>query len=144
VSVGGTIFSASLGPSTTFLTTGPAGTYYTRVRAANPCGVSAPSVELPITLGCSSMAIVPANLAVTKVGGIATFSWLPPLGATSFRLQAGTSAGSSNAADTDVGAVTSLAIGLGGVPPGTYYVRVAAVSACGVGGPSNEVVVTVP
>ena len=33
---------------------------------------------------------------------------------------------------------------LAGIPPGTYYVRVAALSACGVGAPSNEVALIVP
>ena len=74
----------------------------------------------------------------------AQFSWLPPLGATSYRCRVGTAPGASNLVDMDVGAVTTLGASLAGVPPGLYYVRVAAVSACGVGADSNEVAVSVP
>jgi hypothetical protein len=46
--------------------------------------------------------------------------------------------------DSDVGPVTSLQVNTGGVPAGIYYVRVTAVSACGVSGPSNQVAITLP
>lgn len=141
---GTTTYSAPMGGATTFQTVAPAGTYYTRVRAVNDCGTSTPSIELPATLACSPMSVVPANVSVVKAAGTATFAWLPPLGATSYRLQAGSVAGASNLLDTDIGPGTSLAVPLAGVAPGTYYVRVAAVSACGVGAASNEVVLTVP
>ena len=59
-------------------------------------------------------------------------------------MQVGTAPGASNVGDVDVGAITALAVPLAGVPPTTYYVRVAAVSACGVGVASNEVALTVP
>jgi len=87
---------------------------------------------------------VPGGLTVTKASGIATFSWLPPLGALSYRLRLGSAPGTSDLGEVEVGAVTSLAVSLAGVPPGTYFVRVAAVSACGVGTASNEVAVSVP
>jgi glucose/arabinose dehydrogenase len=135
---------AGVGNGTTFQATAPAGAYYTRLRAVNACGASGPSVEVPIALGCSTEAVVPGGLTVTKVGAVATFSWLPPLGATSYRMRVGTAPGVSNLADLDVGSTTGLAVSLAGVAPGTYYVRVAAVSACGVGSPSNEVAVSVP
>ena len=119
---------------TAFTATAPAGTYYTRVRAMNDCGVStASSVEVPVTLGCSAEAVVPGGLTVTRSGGVAFFSWLPPLGATGYRVRAGTAPGVSNLADVDVGAATAVTVNLAGVPPGLYYVRVAAVSACGIG-----------
>jgi hypothetical protein len=133
-----------VGNGTTFTTTAPAGTYFTRLRAVNACGVSGASVDVPITLGCTAEAVVPGGLTVTKAGGVAAFSWLPPLGAVSYRLRLGSVPGVSNLADIDVGTVTSLGVSLAGVPPGTYYVRVAAVSACGVGTASNEVAVSVP
>ena len=124
--------------------TAPPGTYYTRLRALNACGASAPSVEVPITLGCSATAVVPGGLTVTKAGGVAAFTWLPPLGATRYRMRVGTAPGLSNLADLDVGTVTALAVNLAGIAPGTYYVQVAAVSACGLGAPSNEVALSVP
>ena len=136
--------SLPLGALTSFQTVAPAGTYYTRVRALNACGASAPSVEVPLTLACGAGAVVPGTLTVTKAGGVATFAWLPPLGATGYRMRVGTVPGASDVADIPIGAVTSIAVPLGGVPPRTYYVRVVAESACGVGSASNEVTLQVP
>ncbi len=52
--------------------------------------------------------------------------------------------GATDVLDAALDGSTSLLVSLAGVPPGTYYVRVAAVSACGVGAPSNQVSLTVP
>jgi len=138
------IGTASVGNTTTYQGVGLAGTYFVRARAANACGVSTPSTEMAVTLGCSAQAVVPAGLAGTRAGSVATFTWQPPLGATSYRMQVGSAPGVTNLADAPIGAATTAAVSLAGVPNGTYYVRVTAVSACGVGAPSNEVVVTVP
>ena len=130
---------------TTYGTTAPPGTYYTRVRAVNGCGMSPPSTDVPVTLACSSEAVVPGGLEVVRTPGVATFTWLPPLGATSYRMRVGTAPGTSNVADMDLASTkTAFAVSLAGVAPGTYYVRVAAVSACGIGASSNEVAVSVP
>ncbi len=138
------LLAAGVGNVTTFAATAPAGTYYTRLRALNACGASGPSVEVPITLGCSPGAVVPSGLNVAQSAAAVLFSWLPPLGAVSYRMQVGTAPGATNVADVNVGGGTALAVSLAGVPPGVYYVRVSAVSACGVGAPSNEVAVSVP
>lgn len=138
------IGTATVGNVTTYQGVGVTGTYFVRVRAANACGVSAPSTEMAVTLGCSAQAVVPAGLTVTRAGSVATFTWQPPLGASSYRMQVGSAPGVPNLADVAMGTETTAAASLAGVPNGTYYVRVTAVSACGVGAPSNEVVVTVP
>ena len=83
-------------------------------------------------------------LAVTSAGGVATFSWQAPLGATGYRMRVGTVQGASDVADIPIGSVTSIAVPLGGVPPRTYHVRVVAESACGIGNASNEVTLQVP
>jgi len=136
--------SVPLGNVTRFEAVAPAGSYFTRVRAVNTCGSSAGAPEVAFTLACAAGAVVPANLSVVKASGVATFSWIAPLGAVSYRMRIGSTPGASNVADLDVGAGTSLAVPLAGVPPGTYYIRVAAVSACGVGAASNEVALAVP
>lgn len=133
-----------LGPVSTYQTLAPAGSYFARLRAQNACGTSGPSVEVPLTLACSATAVVPGTLTVVKAGGVATFSWLPPLGATGFRMRVGTVQGASDVADIPAGIVTSLSVPLAGVAPRVYYVRVVAESACGVGAASNEVALTVP
>lgn len=138
------IGTATVGNVTAYQGVGVAGTYFVRVRATNACGVSAPSTEMAVTLGCSAQAVVPAGLTVTRAGSVATFTWQPPLGAASYRMQVGSAPGVTNLADVAMGTETTAAVSLAGVPNGTYYVRVAAVSACGVGTASNEVVVTVP
>ncbi|MEZ5289457.1 MAG: PQQ-dependent sugar dehydrogenase [Vicinamibacterales bacterium] len=143
-STGATDVSLPLGAATSFQVVAPAGTYYARVRALNACGASSASVEVPVTSGCSTTAVVPADLTVSRSGSVATFSWLAPVGATSYRLRVGSAPGGSDVADADVGPSTTLAVALAGAAPSTYYVRVAAVSACGVGAPSNEVALAVP
>ncbi len=138
------IGTAVVGNVTTYQGVGVPGAYVVRVRAANACGVSTPSPEMAVTLACNAQAVVPAGLAVTTAGGVATFTWLPPLGATGYRMQVGSTPGAANLANVAIGAATTLPVSLAGVPAGTYYMRVTADSACGVGAPSNEVVVTVP
>ncbi len=138
------LLTTSVGNVTSFVATAPAGTYLTRLRAVNACGPGAPSVEVPIVLGCAPSAVVPAALAVSTAGGIATFTWQAPLGAVSYRLQVGSAPGLTNVLDAPLGPETTLPVSLAGVPAGTYHVRVSAVSACGVGAPSNEVSLSVP
>ena len=86
-----------------------------------------------MTLGCSPEAVVPAGLTWPSPVAAAQFSWLPPLGATSYRMRVGTAPGVTNVGRLDLGAATALAVSLAGVPPALYYVRVAALSACGDG-----------
>ncbi|MFN7976536.1 MAG: PQQ-dependent sugar dehydrogenase [Vicinamibacterales bacterium] len=143
-SSGVTQASAPVGNVTFYQAPVPPGVYFTRVRAVNACGSSAPSSEVVLTAACSPSAVVPASFTINKVGGIATMIWQPALGATSYRLRVGTAPGASNVLDTDLGLVSSLTVPLSGVPAGTYYLRVVAASACGIGSPSNEVVLAVP
>lgn len=141
---GSTAVTVPLGRVTTMRGTAPAGGYFTRIRAVNACGTSAPSTEVPVTLGCSPTAVVPANLTITTAGGVATLQWIGPAGATGYRLHAGSVQGASDLADISVGMATVISVPLAGVPSRAYYVRVVADSACGLGAPSNEVVLTVP
>jgi hypothetical protein len=85
----------------------------------------------------------PTALAATVNGANVTLNWGAPSGSvTSYVLEVGSSPGA-----VDIGvfpldsAATSLSVSA--VPSGTYYVRVRGKNACGVGGPSNEVVVGV-
>jgi len=127
-----------------FQTVAPAGTYFARLRAQNACGTSAASNQASLTLACSPGAVVPTGFTATTAGGVATFAWTGALGATGYRLRVGTVPGASDVGDLPVGGVTTLAVPLGGVPARTYYVRVVAESACGVGVASNEVALAVP
>ncbi len=134
----------NLGNVTSLVGTAPAGNYFTRLRAVNACGGSAPTADAPLVLACAPDAVVPTGLTVSVSGGVATFAWQAPLGATGYRLRVGTAPGVTNVLDADIGTATSLAVPLAGAAPGVYYVRIVATSVCGVGSPSNEVTVQVP
>ena len=123
------------------------GTYYVRVRAQNAAGTSGPSNESTLVVGsaaCTSAPGAPGGLTITSSGSTVTLAWGAPGGvcaATSYVLQAGSSAGGSDLANSNVGNTTSYVAA--GVGSGTYYVRVRAANAFGLSGGSNEVVLTV-
>ncbi len=136
------LFQASVGLVTSLAGTGPGGRYFTRVRAANACGVSAPSLEIPVTLTCGATA--PSGLRAVKSGTILTLSWTASPAATSYRVQVGSASGLSNLLNVDVGMGTAVSVNTSGAPPGNYFVRIVAQTPCGTSGESNEVIVTVP
>ena len=134
--------------ATTFSASGIGnGTYYVRVRAQNAGGTSAPSNESTLVVGaagCTTPPGAPSALAIATSGGTVTLTWNTPSGGcapTSYILQAGSSSGQSNLANSNVGNTTSyVATGVGA---GTYYVRVLAANGTGQSGASNEFVLTV-
>ena len=118
------------------------GTYYVRVRAQNAGGTSAASNESTLVVGstaCASAPNAPSGLAISSSGSTVTLTWSAPAGGcapTSFLLQAGSSVGQSDLANSNVGNTTSyVATGVGS---STYYVRVRAANAFGQSAPSNE------
>ena len=119
------------------------GTYYVRVRAQNAGGTSAASNESVLvvgaTTGCATAPTAPSGLVITTSGSTVTLGWSAAAGGcppTSYLLQAGSSVGQSNLANSNVGNTTSyVATGVGN---GTYYVRVRATNAYGQSAASNE------
>ena len=89
----------------------------------------------------------PPVLTSSVAGNRSVFlAWtLPATGAavTGYQLQAGTAPGLSDATVLLLPS-TPLAFGAAGVPAGTYFVRIVATSALGLGFVSNEVTVVVP
>lgn len=83
----------------------------------------------------------PTDLHTFTNGSVVGIDWGPPLNGAEPRfyvLEAGTSPGASDiTAGLPIGADTSFEVN--GVPPGTYYLRVRAVSAGGIGPASDEV-----
>ena len=72
-------------------------------------------------------------------------SWQPPTSGpvpSQYQLEAGSSPGASNLAVLPVSG-SQLTLIVGGVPPGTYYVRLRSLNAAGASPPSNEIVVVV-
>ncbi len=118
----------------------PNGQYFVRVRTATAAGVSAPSNEIVVQVGCVAAPMAPTGLAAQVAGNNVAVGWQPPPGATGYVLEAGSAPGIANLAVVPLGAP-----GLGAaVPDGTYFVRVRAVNACGMSAPSADIVVSVP
>jgi hypothetical protein len=116
------------------------GTYYIRVKAENPAGVSAASNEVTVAVGVPGP---PRNLTGSVSGSIISLSWqAPAIGAapTGYVIEIGTAAGRTDL--TKSVPVTTLAHA-GTAVPGTYYIRVRAITIAGVGAASNEVTVVV-
>jgi predicted Zn-dependent protease len=133
--------------STTFSTTGVgAGVYYVRVRAANSAGTSAASADALLTVGggCGAAPSAPTSLrVVSNSGGTVVLSWTASSGTpTTYIVEAGSSPGLANLANSDLGGPSTSLTALN-VGRGTYYVRVRAKNACGVGAVSNEIVLVV-
>jgi titin len=141
------VTTVPLGPSTTFVADGiPPGLYYVRLRAVNSFGMSEPSEDaLVVVGGVAQPPQRPTGVVAAEAGGTVTFSWNAPTQGgvpTGYVLEAGTGPGLSDITTLPIGVATTYTVG--GVPPGVYFVRVRAVNALGVSGPSSEVMVTVP
>jgi len=117
----------------------PPGVYFVRTRGQNSCGVSAPSPDAMIQVGCSAPGAA-SPLSASVAGNIVTLQWNPAPGAVDYVVEAGSSSGAGNIASIPR-AGTSL---VAQAPAGTYYVRVRPRNACGSGWWSNEVTVNVP
>ncbi|MBI3492729.1 MAG: hypothetical protein HY047_13270 [Acidobacteria bacterium] len=146
--------------STTFSASGIAnGLYYVRVSPTSGSTTGLASNEAVLQVGaCSSAPPAPTNLNVAITGSTFVIAWTPSSRATSYILDAGSSAGASNlAAAYDItNAVVSVPGGnqVGGypnqlswsyspLPAGSYYLRLRGRNACGTSAASNETVVVV-
>jgi hypothetical protein len=117
------------------------GTYYVRVRASNSAGISSPSNEAILIVGasgCTTAPGAPGNLFASATNGTVTLTWTAASGTpTSYVIEAGSASGLSNLANSDLGG-TPLTYRATNVGNGTYYIRLRAKNACGLGTASNE------
>ena len=121
----------------------PFGLYYLRVRGQNSIGNGAHSNEIQVLVGSPPGA--PSGLSATvTVPQIVTLTWSAPTTGgpvSSYVLEAGSAPGLKNLADIATNNTQTSAVG--GVPTGTYYVRVRAKNLAGPSTPSNEIQVSV-
>ena len=135
------VFAGEVGAATTLTATAAPGTYYARVHARNGCGLSLPSSEVLIAVLVPD---APTSLTASTIGANVTLRWTAPAGPApaGFVVEAGSAPGVANIASLPL-AGTTTTFSVPGVPNGTYYVRVRAASADGVGPPSNELTLVV-
>ncbi len=143
-----------LGSTATSLTAPdvPPITYFVRIRAVNSAGASRPSNEITFTVTggtglqpCGSAPNAPSNLAAAVNGQSITLTWYAPTAGcapTSFTILAGSRPGLTDRAMTNTGDASTRFF-VGGVPAGTYFVRVRATNSAGTSADSNEVVITI-
>jgi hypothetical protein len=113
------------------------GRYYARVQASNRYGAGPISPEVSFDVGGAGVPASPTGLGQTWQGTVVTLTWNAAAGATSYVIEAGSRSGVADLARISTGS-NRLSVD---VPPGTFYVRVRAVSAAGESAPSNEIVV---
>ena len=123
----------------------PNGSYWVRVRAQSAGGVGPPTPDVRVVVGPPPPGAPTLSGGLTAPGSV-QLQWTPAptpgVPVTGYELRAGSGPGLSNIAVFSLSANT-LSFATTGVPPGTYYVRVVALSSAGPGTPSNEIVVTV-
>ena len=139
------------GGTTTFTIDAPPGRYWGRVKAINAAGASAPSSEWILDVDATASPcyqlppLAPQSLIASVTGRTVTLHWAQPDAgsvADTQRVVAGTAPGLDDLGAIGVsGPATSFTTT---VPPGTYYVRIVALNACGASPFSNEVQVVVP
>jgi hypothetical protein len=123
----------------TFTVQAPNGIYYVRVWATSPYGTSPTSNEVVVQVGCIAPPAPPAGLTQSSSGGVVSLAWGAAAGADGYFVHAGSAPGLANLA---VLAVSGTALQTP-APPGTYFVHVRALNACGLSGASNEVALVV-
>jgi hypothetical protein len=85
----------------------------------------------------------PRNFFVLRSGSVLKASWDPPASGkpSGYLIEVGSFSGASNVTKVPLGNVTSVS---GSLPRGTYYLRIRARTACGLGPASNQVKIVVP
>jgi len=101
-------------------------------------GTFSPIVDPATDAQCTDPPPAPADLHITRnVGGTVSVAWTALAGkVVAYIVEAGTRPGGADVTTIDVGLTTAKDFFQ--VKPGTYYVRVRARNACGIGAPSNE------
>jgi hypothetical protein len=138
------VVSVPVGNIRVYSVSAPVGTYYVRVVALAASGPIGVSNEIQIVVQPIGVPAAPLSLEATVTGMNVTLRWQAnPAGPapTFYQLQAGSAPGRSDLAVLSRPAFSFTYSTL--APAGTYYIRVAAGNAGGIGPPSNEVSMTI-
>jgi hypothetical protein len=137
------IAQVPVGAATSLQAVVPPRRYYVRIRSQSPCGTFVESNEIRLDVGVPPPPGAPAAFVFAVNGSTVTLAWQPAAGIVSgYVIEGGSASGLANLAVLPLGPVTAYTAG--GVPRGTYYVRVRATNAGGPGPASNEVTINVP
>ena len=138
---GGTALPEQTTSGTTILVpVGGGATYYARVRAVNGYGTSAASPEAVVTV--TTVEPTPgraAQFGAFFTGRTVTVSWAAPTTGdpvTNYVLEGGSAPGLADYGRLDLG--TALSFTLGGVPDGTFWIRLRAANSAGTGPATAE------
>lgn len=141
VASGAYLGGLAVGAGTTYSVAAPNGAFFVRV-VAQTAGGDVPSNEVAFRVPTPPSA--PTGLTVARNGTGLVAAWTPGVGGNSpdfYQVRIGTAPGGTVYSAN----VTNAGWGLpAGVPAGTYYMRVVAVSGVTVSDPSPEVTVTMP
>ncbi|MGE0359798.1 MAG: S8 family serine peptidase [Vicinamibacterales bacterium] len=123
----------------------PAGVWFVRVFAQNAGGNSLNSTnEVQFTIAGPAPPGVPTLNAPVVVANNVSLSWTPGAGGAPTSYTPLASATSGGAPFLSVPGLSGTGAAFGGVPSGTYFLRLVAVNALGSSAPSNQVTLTVP
>jgi hypothetical protein len=124
----------------------PTGTYYVRVRAATAAGAGGATNDVAVTTGSGSGLCTPVDIPgpinFRSSGGLINFEWdAPTHGAQpiAYRLEAGSAPGVADIASVTLGPARVFTVA---APPGTYFLQLRAIGACGTSAPGPVVRLT--
>jgi glucose/arabinose dehydrogenase len=137
------VATLATGPTTALTVTEvPDGTYFVRVRAERSGTLGAASSDVQVVVAACPVPAAPTNVTHAVAQGLVTIDWAAPAtGAATYVVEAAATAGGVPIATLSVGGATMLRVP---APPGIYFVRVRAFTACGAGPASTEMTVRVP
>lgn len=135
-----------LGAAPAFAVMAPDGVYHVRVRARNVFGTGPASNEVMVVVGAVDTAVplAPIDVVPFVAGRVVSLAWAvdpasPSVAA--FIVDVGTAPGQSDLGSFDLGSPVTGAVAT--MVPGTYFVRVRARNALGIGPASEEATFTV-
>jgi hypothetical protein len=134
------------GTARSFSIDAPPGLYYVRLVALNPAGASPPTADVAVTPGAGVCTIpfAPTGLSAGPGPGTLVLTWATAAAGaapTGYRVWAGSVSGAADRAVLDLPLQWTVG---GAVPPGPYFLRLAAANACGFSPLSAELAVNVP